>query len=66
LLRRQVHREKWLGLSQINWEDNKGRHRVWEAVTRTTKQTGVVDGTQRPSLFSLYTTQELRLLPSAY
>lgn len=40
---KEVHREKWLGLSQINWEDNKGRHRVWEAVTRTTKQTGVVD-----------------------
>lgn len=62
-----MHREKWLGLSQINWEDNKGRHRVWEAVTRTTKQTGVVDGAQRPSLFlSLYTTQELRLPQSAY
>lgn len=40
-----MHRERWLGLSKVHWEDPHGKRRVWEAVTRTTGRPGSVDGT---------------------
>ncbi|KAI9459040.1 NUDIX hydrolase domain-like protein [Russula earlei] len=35
---------KWIGLKKINWQDRKGKARIWEAAERRTRGNSGIDG----------------------